>query len=133
MQYKEKKMHRESELAFCLPGAADEGLCPGALAQFLVNQHNDFVQRVDQAMLMRNQDVQRHATRTNEISSDFMSSAHALVFDTRGEFVPYVFKQCVRYNELGETLYDFGAAEKFLVDRYFRNKPLVNLRPVLRP
>lgn len=33
-----------------------------------------------------------------------------------------------RYTELGEVVYDFADAEKFLVDRYFRNKPLINLR-----
>ena len=34
----------------------------------------------------------------------------------------------MRYTGLGETVYDFADAEKFLVDRYFRNKPLVELR-----
>ena len=53
---------------------------------------------------------------------------HTLDFDMEGGLIPYVEKQCVRHTELGETVYDFADAEKFLVDRYFRNKPLINLR-----
>jgi hypothetical protein len=31
------------------PGKNDESVCPFLLAQYLVGQHNDFVQAVDQA------------------------------------------------------------------------------------
>lgn len=57
-----------------------------------------------------------------------MTPAHVLDFDLEAEFVPYVLKQCVQHTESSEVVCDFGTAEKFLVDRYFRNKPLVNLR-----
>ena len=50
-------------VAFSLPGPTDEGMCPDFLAQALVDAHNDFVQRVDQALLLRGLDVQRHATQ----------------------------------------------------------------------
>eukprot|EP01048_Picozoa_sp_COSAG05_P014947 COSAG05_NODE_1746_length_4154_cov_2.325031_2_plen_148_part_00 len=40
----------------------------------------------------------------------------------------YVQKHCVHFAEgTGESVYDFAAAEKFLIDRYFYNKPLINL------
>ena len=126
--YRAQTMNVDTVLAFSLPGEDDEGMCPFYLAQYLVDQHNDFVQRVDQALLMRNLDVQRHSTRKNEIFSNFMTPAHVLNFDMESEFVPYVTKQCVHYSEMAELCYDFASAEKFLLDRYFRNKPLVNLR-----
>ena len=115
-------------ISFSLPGPSDEGICPNALADYLIRVHNDFVARVDQVLLMRGLDVQRHSTRKNEISSRYMTNAHTLVFDTQEEFNPYVGKHCVHYAESGNQVYDFEAAEKFLIERYFYNKPLINLR-----
>jgi hypothetical protein len=115
-------------VAFSLPGPTDEGMCPDFLAQALVDAHNDFVQRVDQALLLRGLDVQRHATRTTEVASTFMTTAHALSFDLASEFVPYVAKHCIAVGDDGEEAFDFGLAETFLIERYFRNKPLVNVR-----
>lgn len=57
-----------------------------------------------------------------------MTEAHVLNFDLEAEFVPFVLKQCVQQTESAEVVCDFATAEKFLVDRCFRNKPLVNLR-----
>ena len=127
--YKGQVMSPATPIAFSLPGESDEAMCPFYLAQYLVDQHNDFVQRVDQALLMRRQDLQRHSTRVNEVSSDFMTEAHVLQVNMETEFAPYVLKQCVRYDaDAAEAICDFGSAEKFLLDRYFRNKPLLNLR-----
>jgi hypothetical protein len=127
--YKGQVMSPSTPIAFSLPGESDEAMCPFYLSQYLIEQHNDFVQRVDQALLMRRQDLQRHSTRVNEISSGFMTEAHVLHVNTETEFAPYVLKQCVRYDAASaEAICDFGSAEKFLLDRYFRNKPLINLR-----
>jgi hypothetical protein len=117
-----------TKLCFSFPGQTDEGICPNALADYLIRLHNDTVARVDQVLLMRGQDVQRHATRKNEISSRFMQPAHSLTFDTEHEVEPYVHKHCVHHSSAGELVYDFEAAEQFVVDRYFYNKPLINLR-----
>eukprot|EP01052_Picozoa_sp_SAG31_P002292 SAG31_NODE_80_length_27188_cov_42.623869_7_plen_2406_part_00 len=125
---RQQEMGPHVPIAFSLPGQKDEAICSFLLCQYLKEQHNDFVQAVDQAMLMQNQLVQRHSTRTNEVESGSMAQVHTLDFDMEGGFIPYVEKQCVRYTDLGETMYDFADAEKFLVDRYFRNKPLINLR-----
>lgn len=116
-------------ISFSLPGQSDEGICPNALADYLIRIHNDFVARVDQVLLMRGLDVQRHSTRKNEISSSHLTRAHCLIFNTEGEFMPYVHKHCVHFAEggSGDMVYDFEAAEKFLIDRYFYNKPLINL------
>merc|ERR1711988_1007862 len=126
--YRHQAMNENVPVAFCLPGPTDEGKCPDYLAQALVNTHNDLVQRVDQALLLRNQDVQRHATRINEVASTYMTQAHALSFNLADEFIPYVAKHCVAVNHDGEEASDFGVAEAFLIERYFRNKPLLNLR-----
>eukprot|EP01052_Picozoa_sp_SAG31_P039586 SAG31_NODE_5517_length_2482_cov_3.611414_5_plen_160_part_00 len=92
--------------------------------------HNDFVASVDQVLLLRGQDVQRHSSRKNEISTRFLTPAHCLVYDTEREVLPHVAAHCVRHAAAataGDLVYDFGAAEKFLIDRYFYNKPLLNL------
>ena len=88
-------------ISFSLPGPSDEGICPNALADYLIRVHNDFVARVDQVLLMRGMDVQRHSTRKNEISSRHMTPVHSLVFDTAVEFVPYVAKHCLHYGAAG--------------------------------
>ena len=126
--YRTQEMGDQVVVAFSLPGPTDEGMCPDFLAQALVNTHNDFVQRVDQALLLRNQDVQRHATRITEVTSTFMTQAHALSFNLQDEFVPHVAKHCIAVGDDGEEAFDFENAETFLVERYFRNKPLLNLR-----
>ena len=68
-------------------------------------------------LLIRGQEVQRDSSRKNEISSRFMTSAHTLVFNHEGEFLPYVTKQCVVQTTTGEPEYDFENAEKFLIAR----------------
>ena len=105
--YRTQEMNDGVVVAFSLPTPTDEGMCPDFLAQALVNTHNDFVQRVDQALLMRNQEVQRHASRTTEIASTFMTPAHALEFELEEEFVPYVAKHCLAYDDEGEAAFDF--------------------------
>ena len=57
-----------------------------------------------------------------------MTQAHALSFNLAEEFIPYVAKHCIAVNDDGEEAFDFGVAEAFLIERYFRNKPLLNLR-----
>ena len=107
--YRTQEMNDGVVVAFSLPTPTDEGMCPDFLAQALVNTHNDFVQRVDQALLMRNQEVQRHASRTTEIASTFMTPAHALEFELEEEFVPYVAKHCLAYDDEGEAIDDHDA------------------------
>jgi hypothetical protein len=147
--YRGQSMGPGTVLAFCLPGPTDEGMCPDFLCRYLVDTHNDFLNRVDQALLLRNQvsairspqtavtaatirrppppnaisaeqtvaartlqDVQRHAARTREIESGFMTQAHALEFDVERDFEPYVAKHCVRFTDFGELAYDFAVAGK---------------------
>jgi hypothetical protein len=43
------------------------------------------------------------------------------------EFLPFVEKQCVQISPNGEVMYDFKAAEQYLLDVYFTGKPLVEL------
>ena len=150
------KQTMATPICFSLPGPDDEGVCSNALADYLIRVHNDvspscdesslfaaanlpscstevpslrqFVARIDQVLLMRGQDVQRHDSRKNEVSSRFLTAAHCLAFDTDKEVTPHLKAHCVHHTvATGEMVYDFGAAEKFLIDRYFYNKPLLNL------
>ena len=70
--------------------------------------------RVDQVLLMRGMDVQRHSTRKNEISSRHMTPVHSLVFDTAVEFVPYVAKHCLHYGAAGSG--DAATVDKYAKD-----------------
>jgi hypothetical protein len=125
--YQDVSMDYKTPIAFSLPTEKDEGICPLSLAQFLGQKHNQFVERVDELMLLNNNDLARSDTRNHTLSSQFLSEAHALVYDLENEFLPFVEKQCVQFTANGDVVYDFKAAEQYLLDVYFTGKPLIEL------
>ena len=50
---RQQEMVESTPIAFSLPGQKDEAICSFLLCEYLKDQHNDFVQAVDQAMLMQ--------------------------------------------------------------------------------
>ena len=50
MMYRKQSMNFEAPICFSLPAEDDEGMCPLHLAQYLVDQHNDFMQQVSVGM-----------------------------------------------------------------------------------
>jgi len=125
--YKDVKMSREAIIALSLPCQKDEGICPLALAQFLGQKHNQFVGIVDENLLMRGNELQRSKDRNHTMTSKFFTGAHALSYNLEDEFLPFVEKQCVQINERGDMVYDFKAAEQYLLDVYFMGKPMIYL------
>jgi hypothetical protein len=125
--YRDVEMSLDTPISFSLPSEKDEGICPLSLAQFLGQKHNHFVERVDELLLMRGNELQRSSSRNHSISSKFFSSAHALSYNLNDEFLPFVEKQCVQISPNGDMVYDFKAAEQYLLDVYFMGKPLIEL------
>jgi len=121
--YKTMVMDESKCISFCLPGSEDEGLCPVALISFLNTKHNELVQLVDEALLMRSKRTRQETTRAKSVSSRFMTSAHAFHCD-QSEFRSFVEKQCVLATRSG---YDFAKAEARLIDQYMSSLPAVDL------
>jgi MoxR-like ATPase len=59
--FKSMQMGPSQSIAFSMPCDSDEGTCALALTQFLVQRHNDFVQRVDERLLLMGQEHRRRA------------------------------------------------------------------------
>ena len=124
--YKNMKMELSTPISFCLPNEKDEGICPLTLANFLGQNHNRFIERVDEYLLMRGDELQRSGGRQGVVSSKFFSQGHSLSYDF-GVFAQFVEKQCVRNSKTGSVIYDFRAAEQYLLDRFLSGKPLIDL------
>lgn len=125
--YKEVRMTRETPVVFCLPGEKDEGICPLQLCRFLGEQHNRFVERVDELLLLRGEELQRSTNTQTVVSSKFFAPAHALDYDLNGQYLPFVEKQCLTVTRTGQCVYDFKNAEQYLMDVFFSSKPLIDL------
>lgn len=114
-------------ISFCLVGEQDEGICALALIRFLAEQHNEFVQLVDESLLLRDRSGHQRAARATAISSRHMSNAHSIRYELQHELHPYLEKQCVKLSAGGDVEYDFAKAEAFIIDRYFVGIPALDL------
>lgn len=125
--YKGLVISESIPIAFCMPSEKDEGICPLALVRYLGEKHNTFVERVDEVLLLRGEEVQRASSRQNVVSSKYFTQAHSLSYELQGGFASFVEKQCVRLSNLGKVEYDFANAERYLLDVVLSGKPLLDL------
>ena len=125
--YKNIVMSETLPISFCLPAEKDEGICALALTQFLVQKHNSLIEKVDEVMLMKGEELQRNSDEQNVVTSKFFVSAHTLTYSLEQHFIPFVEKQCVHFASNGSVVYDFGNAERYLIDMVFSSKPLIDL------
>jgi hypothetical protein len=129
-EYRNISMNIRTPIAFSLPSNQDEGLCPSALLQWLVELHNRCMEEVGRLLLLqgREQGVVR-------IPSRFVSSVHVLRFDIENEVVPFLEKQAVTMScEVSNTRQKsddssqaYFAAEQFLLDTFFAAKFPIDL------
>jgi len=119
------EMGLDVPITFCLPTDTDEGICPLALVRYLVDQHNNFVQAVDERILMSRRSTHRADSRTPSVSSRHFTLAHAISYNLMGDFIPFLEKQCVSITSSGE--YDFKKAEARLLNHYFPTVPAMDL------
>ena len=94
--WSEIKQGLDMPVSFSLPAEENEGMCAVALARFLGQKHNDFVERVDEIYLLRGKESQRSSTRKKEVSSKYMTAANTLSYELTGRhgFLQFVEKQC---------------------------------------
>lgn len=123
-------MNLDVPLSFSLPNEHDEGNCPLALAQFLIDKHNAFVQVADVSRLLRDKrgasvSVMKSESRAEIISSRFLTSNHTIRYDLFEDLVPLFEKSCVTWNADGAG-YDFAKAEALLVDRVLTGLPAID-------
>jgi hypothetical protein len=124
-------MNPEVAMSFSLPNEVDEGNCPLALAQYLIEKHNAFVQIADEtALLMKmrkgRSDDEDAISRAQFISSKFMSSAHTIRCNVDDDLIPLLEKHCV-VEGVSVGGYDFAKAEKIILDRFFADIPALDM------
>jgi hypothetical protein len=121
------RMDLDAPVSFCLPNELDEGLCPTALTQYLVNKHNNLVQLADEALLLRVKRSRQETSRAKAISSRFLTAAHCFNYNL-SDFISFLEKQCVSTDGgSGTAGYNFAKAEARLIERYLTALPAIDL------
>lgn len=121
-------MNQDTPVSFSLPNEQDEGNCPLALAHYLIERHNTFVEagiaykKSRQRVYGDDLNKQSHA---DIILSRFMTNAHTIRYEMSDEIVPYLEKSCVTWNADGAG-YEFAKAESFVVDRVLAGLPSID-------
>ena len=94
-----------SNAVFLQVGQTDEMILPLALLQWMTGKHNEFVQRIDEVLLLRQKESQRYATANPNLSSSLVTKTHALDYDA--DLVEdFVGKQCVERSSRGAVPLD---------------------------
>jgi hypothetical protein len=122
------RMNMDAPVSFCLPNELDEGLCPTALTQYLVNKHNNLVQIVDETLLLRTKRSRQESCRVKSISSRFLTGAHCFKYSLP-EFISFLEKQCMSAPSdiAAKGAYNFAKAESRLIERYLTALPAIDL------
>jgi hypothetical protein len=130
--YNSLRMSRDTPLSFSLPNEHDEGNCPLSLIHFLIEKHNTFAQRVDEAMLLRSRLVKPSESfvvdRVPLISSRFLTPAHTIRCHILHDLFPLLEKHClINEDRSGFLQFDYTKAENLLIDRFLSDIPAVDL------
>lgn len=124
-------MGPDAAMSFSLPNEVDEGNCPLALAQYLIEKHNAFVQIADETALLMKMRKGRHVdddsfSRAQFVSSKFISSAHTIRCSVENDLIPLLEKHCV-VEGVSVGGYDFAKAERIILDRFFADIPAIDM------
>lgn len=103
-EYSDLSINADTPLSFLIADLADEGLCPLAFTQWLVQQHNQIVQLVAAA---RNDDT------ALEVSSRLLGAHETLRYD-EAKLLRFVRARCLAYGTGGRLEYDFATLERHL-------------------
>jgi len=125
-EYVDMEMRRDKKLTFCLPHETDEGICSLALVRFLVDRHNAFAEIIDerkrQLKTFREVDA-----RSLPLPCRHFAASHAIKYNLKGDFIPFLEERCVSVGADGASCYDFKKAEDRLLKMYFRAIPHLQL------
>ena len=91
----------------------DAGILLSSLLQFMINQHNEIVRRVDEVMLLTKGEGHRGIQLQQMVPAMEASDIHMLKYDMQDKFLPFVEKHCVNFRIGGTLEYDFAAAEQY--------------------
>jgi len=113
---KSVRIDRNSSMLLCILDPEDEGICPLALTQWLVERHNELVQvvsaaisrpsRRDEAVDARGETAQRQSSR--------LLSEHDVVHYDEQALMRFLQSRCVTYAVGGRLNFDFKQLEQQL-------------------
>ncbi|CAK0875561.1 unnamed protein product, partial [Prorocentrum cordatum] len=97
------KLGLHSSMVYCIADEKNEGICPLALTQWLVERHNELVQIVGNATGYPGKKV-----------SSRMLALHDVVVYSEEELMRFVRSRCVTYSGGGKLKFDFSQVERHL-------------------
>jgi hypothetical protein len=115
-EWRDIKQSQSTCIVFSLLSDKDAGILLSSLIDFMVNQHNEIVRRVDEVMLLTKGEGHRDHKFMEMMPAMEAAPIHMLEYDMHGKFVPFIQKQCVEFNIGGVLEYDFATAEQYLLD-----------------
>jgi len=107
----------DSEMVWCIAEGKDEGLCPLAITQWLVERHNELVQVVSASM----------GYPARKVSSRLLGQHDVVNFD-EGELMRFLRSRCVTYGVGGKLNFDFKLLESHLGRELSRPEITMELR-----
>ena len=121
---KNVSMSKDTPLSFSIPDEQDEGICALALIQFLVDKHNDIIDRAGKLL-------NKTSTESSpiEISSRFISKHHLVSFNIEEEVMPVITDSELDQdtNKQNSYKFDYQRVEQFIVNKYLSGKPKIKL------
>jgi hypothetical protein len=115
-EWRDIKQSQSTCIVFSLLSDKDAGILLSSLIDFMVNQHNEIVRRVDEVMLLTKGEGHRDQKFVEKIPAMDSAPIHMLEYDMHGKFLPFVQKHCVEFQIGGVLEYDFATAEQYLID-----------------
>jgi len=114
---KQVMVNRDSEMLWCIADSANEGICPLALTQWLVERHNELVQVVSASM----------GYPARKVSSRLLGQ-HDVIYYDEHELMRFLRSRCVTYGVGGKLNFDFKLLENHLGRELSRPEITMELR-----
>jgi len=114
---KKVQLTRDSEMIWCIADSSNEGICPLALTQWLVERHNELVQVVSAA----------RGYPGRKVSSRLLGQHDVVCYDGE-ELMRFLRTRCVTYGVGGNLNFDFQQLEQHLRQELVRPEITIELR-----
>jgi hypothetical protein len=114
---KDVSLTRDSPMVYCIADPQNEGICPLALTQFLVERHNELVQVVSAA----------NGYPGKKVSTRLLAQ-HDVVNYTGIQLMKFLKSRCVTYGNGGKLNFDFKQLEQKLRRELSRPELTMELR-----
>jgi len=114
---KQVMVSRDSSMLWCIADSANEGICPLALTQWLVERHNELVQVVSAAI----------GYPARKVSSRLLGK-HDVIYYSENSLMVFLKSRCVTYGVGGKLNFDFKQLEQQLHRECSRPEITMELR-----